>query len=94
MKRTSRHYLVQLKLPVVERRAVSGRRTLLDLLPTRFTLLEAQEVRRLHGMDDEGCRRMIGSWTFRGYVEADITPGIYLKTQKYLARGRTAQQPE
>jgi len=64
-----------------------GRKNLLELLPTSFTLQEAQEVRHLQGMDEGGCRQMINSWTFRGYIEYDPTLSVYIKTEKYLARG-------
>ena len=63
-----------------------GRQNLLELLPNTFTLQDAQEVRRLQGMDEGGCRQMISSWTFRGYIEAEPTMGVYIKTEKYLAR--------
>jgi len=63
-----------------------GRRNLLELLPTSFSLKEAQEVRHLQGLDEGGCRQMISSWVFRGYVEHDPTLGVYIKTQKYLER--------
>lgn len=65
------------------------RQNLLDLLPSCFTLAQALDVRRQQGMDESGCRQMIRSWTFRGYIQPDPATGTYLKTPKYLAR--TAQ---
>jgi len=64
-----------------------GRKNLLELLPTSFSFQDAQEVRHLQGMDEDGCRQMINSWTFRGYIEFDPTLGVYIKTEKYLSRG-------
>ena len=69
-----------------EIRKTRTRQNLLDLLPTCFTLRDAQEVRRAQGMDEAGCRQMIRSWTFRGYIEPDPSMGTYLKTPRYLAR--------
>ena len=63
-----------------------GRQNLLELLPTTFSYQDAQEVRRLQGMDESGCRQMINSWTFRGYIELDPTLGTYIKTDQYLKR--------
>lgn len=62
------------------------RPNLLDLLPDCFTLRQAQELRRAQGMDEAGCRQMLRSWAFRGYIEADTATGTYLKTPKYLQR--------
>lgn len=63
-----------------------GRKNLLELLPNSFSLNDALEVRRMQGMDDAGCRQMLNSWAFRGYVEFDASTSLYIKTQKYLDR--------
>lgn len=65
---------------------IPGRRNLLELLPATFTLQDAQEVRRMQGMDDAGCRQMISSWMFRGYIEQDPALDVYIKTPKYRDR--------
>jgi len=61
-----------------------GKRNLLELLPTIFTLNDANEVRRMQGLDEEGCRTMIKQWRYRGYIEHDHVTGNYIKSDKYL----------
>ena len=62
-----------------------GRRNMLDLLPKRFTLKEAEEVRREQGMNGGG-RSMLAMWVYRGYVVYDEPQGVYVKTEQYLKR--------
>ena len=62
-----------------------GRRNMLDLLPKRFTLKEAEEVRREQGMNGGG-RSMLAMWLYRGYVVYDEPQGVYVKTEQYLKR--------
>lgn len=63
-----------------------GRQNLLELLPDSFSYQDALEVRKLQGMDENGCRQMISSWSFRGYVSLEPTLHLYVKTAKYLKR--------
>lgn len=63
-----------------------GRQNLLELLPVSFTINDALNVRRMQGLDDEGCRAMINQWTYRGYIDLDRNLNIYIKTNKYAAR--------
>lgn len=65
-------------------KARRGRKNLLEMLPESFTLKDAIEVRRENGMDDSGCRQMISTWIFRGYIDYDSTLGRYFKTEAYL----------
>ena len=67
-----------------EVKARRGRKNLLEMLPESFTLKDAIEVRRENGMNDSGCRQMISTWTFRGYIDYDSTIGRYIKTEAYL----------
>ena len=64
-----------------------GRKNLLEMLPESFTLQDAIEVRRQNGMDDSGCRQMINTWIFRGYIDYDSTLGRYIKTEAYVSMG-------
>lgn len=67
-----------------EVKARRGRKNLLEMLPESFTLQDAMVVRRQNGMDDSGCRQMISTWIFRGYIDYDSTIGRYIKTEAYL----------
>lgn len=62
-----------------------GRKNMLDLLPKRFTLREAEAVRREQGMEGSG-RPMLSTWVYRGYVVYDEPLGVYVKTEQYLKR--------
>ena len=62
-----------------------GRQNLLNLLPDAFSLQQAQEVRRLQGLDDNALH-MIRTWIYRGYVERDEVSQLYAKTDSYLKR--------
>ena len=68
-------------------KARRGRKNLLEMLPESFTLQDAIEVRRKNGMDDSGCRQMINTWIFRGYIDYDSTSGRYIKTEAYVSMG-------
>ena len=68
-------------------KARRGRKNLLEMLPESFTLQDAIEVRRQNGMDDSGCRQMINTWIFRGYIDYDSTLGRYIKTEAYVSMG-------
>ena len=45
-----------------------GPESLLDSLPTEFTLEDAKRVRQLKGMDAERARKMISTWQSRDFV--------------------------
>lgn len=45
-----------------------GPESLLDSLPTQFTLEDAKRVRQQKGMDAERARKMISTWQSRYYV--------------------------
>src|SRR5574344_606385 len=62
-----------------------GRQNLLNLLPNPFTFTEAMEMRQIQGLSQDGCRQMINSWTFRGYIEIEPMLNQYFKTQEYLS---------
>ena len=58
---------------------------MLDLLPSRFTRKEAEEVRLEQGVEGGG-RQMLATWVYRGYVVYDEPQGVYVKTEQYLKR--------
>ena len=45
-----------------------GPESLLDSLPTRFTVEDAKRVRQQKGLDAERARKMISTWQSRDYV--------------------------
>ncbi len=55
------------------------------MLPKRFTLREAEAVRREQGMEGSG-RPMLSTWVYRGDVVYDEPLGGYVKTEQYLKR--------
>ena len=59
-----------------------GPRNLLELLPDKFTLEDANRVRRQQGMDTEKTGNMISTWKKRQYV-VQMTDGSFQKSDKY-----------
>ena len=67
-------------------KGLRGRKNLLDLLPNPFTTKDANELRQTEGLPERGCGQMIRQWIYRGYIERDCVPDVYLKTQEYINR--------
>jgi len=67
-------------------KGLRGRKNLLDLLPNPFTTKDANELRQTEGLPEGGCGQMIRQWIYRGYIERDCVPDVYLKTQEYINR--------
>ena len=61
-----------------ERGPHPGPRNLLEMLPERFTLHDADLVRQANGMDTRGTRNMLSQWLHRGYV-LQMTDDSYQK---------------
>ena len=59
-----------------------GPQNLLELLPDKFTLEDANRVRRQQGMDTEKTGNMISTWKKRQYV-VQMTDGSFQKSDKY-----------
>ena len=59
-----------------------GPRNLLELLPDKFTLEDANRVRRQQGMDTEKTGNMISTWKKRNYV-VQMADGSFQKSDKY-----------
>lgn len=66
---------------------ITGPRNMLDLLPNKFTLNEASNVRIANGKPADSTE-MIKSWKKRGYIERDPKDGSFVKTALYLKRSR------
>ena len=48
-----------------------GPRNLLQLLPNKFTMQEAEALRLQQGLDKKGAYNMLHQWAFRGYVKTN-----------------------
>ena len=62
-----------------------GPRNLLELLPDKFTLEDANRVRRQQGMDTEKTGNMISTWKKRNYV-VQMADGSFQKSDKYKTK--------
>ena len=62
-----------------------GPQNLLELLPDKFTLEDANRVRRQQGMDTEKTGNMISTWKKRQYV-VQMTDGSFQKSDKYKTK--------
>ena len=62
-----------------------GPQNLLELLPDKFTLEDANRVRRQQGMDTEKTGNMISTWKKRNYV-VQMADGSFQKSDKYKTK--------
>lgn len=62
-----------------------GPMNLLNLLPNRFSKMEAMEVKRRNGKNDN-VESMLKNWIKRNYIFIDHTTGEYVKTEKFMQR--------
>jgi len=74
---------------IAEARETSGSKqmfrkgNMLNLLPDRFTMDDAQEIRRQSNKNVEGTSHMLSVWAHRGYIAFDADNGVYEKAEKY-----------
>ena len=59
-----------------------GPRNLLELLPERFSVHDADLVRQANGMDTRGTRNMLSQWLHRGYVLQMTDDSYFEKVKK------------